>query len=82
MEEKKHSIERCDIFHLMADYMGFTILHPGGFRATRILTESSQINEQTKVLDIGCGKGTTAVYLAEKYGCPVVGIDISADMVK
>jgi SAM-dependent methyltransferase len=33
------------------------------------------------VVDIACGKGTSAIYLAERYGCEVVGIDISEDLV-
>ena len=34
------------------------------------------------VLDIACGKGSTAFYLAEKYGCSVVGIDISEELIQ
>jgi ubiquinone/menaquinone biosynthesis C-methylase UbiE len=39
------------------------------------------LDNHTRVVDIACGKGTSAVYLAQRYGCEVVGIDISADLI-
>ena len=33
-------------------------------------------------MDIGSGKGVTARYLAQKYGCEVVGVDLSERMVE
>lgn len=70
------SIERCDIFDFMANHVGLTVIHPSGLEATNILLESCHINENSKVLDIGCGKGTTSLLLDQKYGCQVVGIDL------
>ncbi len=75
------TIEGCDIFDFMATHVGMTVIHPGGFDATRQLAESCNLDEHTRVVDIACGKGTSAVYLAERYGCEVVGIDISDDLV-
>lgn len=37
----------------------------------------SNITKDSVVLDLGCGNGTTSLYLAKKYGCTVYGIDIS-----
>lgn len=74
-------IEECDIFDFMANVVGKTVLHPGGYRATNRLAELCGINEHTKVLDIACGKGTSAVYFAQKYGCDVVGIDIADNLI-
>jgi SAM-dependent methyltransferase len=75
------TIEACDIFDFMASYVGLSVIHPGGFNATRELAESCHLDSHTKVVDIACGKGTSAIYLAERYGCEVVGIDISEDLV-
>jgi ubiquinone/menaquinone biosynthesis C-methylase UbiE len=73
--------EACDIFDFMANHVGMTVIHPGGFAATRMLAESCYLDSHARVVDIACGKGTSAVYLAERYGCEVVGIDISSDLV-
>ena len=75
------TLEACDIFDFMANHVGMTVIHPGGFDATRKLAESCHLDNHTRVVDISCGKGTSAVYLAERYGCEVVGIDISDDLV-
>ena len=34
------------------------------------------IRHNTKVLDIGCGNGNLGVYLHDKYGCQVTGLEI------
>ncbi|MGZ7117548.1 MAG: class I SAM-dependent methyltransferase [Methanobacterium sp.] len=76
------SIAESDIFDFMANNMGLTVIHPGGLKATKKLMNSLEINSDTKVLDIACGKGSTAFYLAEKYGCQVIGIDISEELIQ
>jgi ubiquinone/menaquinone biosynthesis C-methylase UbiE len=65
----------------MADHVGLTVLHPGGLKATRRLAESCHLSEHTRVIDIACGKGTGATYLAQTYGCEVVGVDISESLI-
>jgi len=62
-------IETCDIFDFMPRHVGMTVIHPSGFDATCRLAESCHLSPQTRVIDIACGKGTSAVYLAERYGC-------------
>ncbi len=76
------SIEKCDIFDFMAKYVGLSVLHPGGFSATEKLADECEIDKQTRVLDIACGKGSSAIFLAQKYGCCVEGLDISEDLIK
>jgi ubiquinone/menaquinone biosynthesis C-methylase UbiE len=55
--------------------------HMRGLKATRELIELCHINRDTYVLDVGCGVGVTFCYLAKKYGCKVVGADISERMI-
>lgn len=75
------TIEDCDIFDFMAEYVGLSVLHPGGFQATMKLADECRIEKQTLVLDIACGKGTSAIFIAQKYGCRVEGLDISEDLI-
>ena len=75
------TVEGCDIFDFMASHVGLTVIHPGGFDATRELAEACHLDRAARIVDIACGKGTSAVYLHERYGCEVVGIDISEDLV-
>lgn len=62
--------------------VGVDMLHPGGMKRADELAEMCKISEDKKVLDVGCGYGRTACYLANKYGCQVVGIDISQTMIE
>lgn len=76
------TIEKCDIFDFMAKYVGLSVLHPGGFRATKKLANACGTNRETKVLDIACGKGTSAIFLTKEFGCRVEGVDISEDLIE
>jgi ubiquinone/menaquinone biosynthesis C-methylase UbiE len=72
---------QCDIFEFMAQHVGLTVIHPGGLAATSRLAEACGLREGHRALDLGCGKGTTAIYLARKYGCNVTGVDLSEELV-
>jgi arsenite methyltransferase len=61
-------------------YWGVT-RHFGGLNATEELAEVCHINKDTYVLEVGCGIGLTACYLAKRYGCRVVGADLSDQMI-
>ena len=61
-------------------YIG-TTKHMGGLETTRELIARCGIDEETYVLDVGCGAGATACYLASAYGCRVVGVDVMEEMV-
>jgi ubiquinone/menaquinone biosynthesis C-methylase UbiE len=82
INSNESSISECEIFDFMANHLGLTVIHPGGLKATQKLEDTLQINSKTKILDIACGKGSTAFYFAEKYGCSVVGIDISEKLIQ
>ncbi len=43
----------------------------------RIMVEKGRIGPDAQALDLGCGNGTTAIWLAGHTGCHVTGIDLS-----
>jgi len=51
-------------------------MHPGGLELTRELGQKIGITNDSKVLDVACGVGTTAIFLAKNFGCNVTGIDL------
>ena len=56
--------------------------HFGGLEGTKKLVELCHIREGSNILDVGCGVGVTACFLAKQYECSVVGVDIRAQMVE
>src|ERR1041384_6852183 len=46
-----------------------------------VVAESLGVTPQMKVLDLGCGDGTTAIPLA-RLGAEVIGIDIARNLVE
>jgi arsenite methyltransferase len=51
--------------------------HPGGLRLTEELASLLGLAPGKTVLDAASGKGTTALFLAETFGCNVVAVDLS-----
>jgi SAM-dependent methyltransferase len=51
-------------------------LHLRGRRVTIELAQEASLNENMKVLDIGCGIGGSARALVSNFGCEVIGIDL------
>ncbi|HIH69338.1 class I SAM-dependent methyltransferase [Methermicoccus shengliensis] len=43
----------------------------GGLKATKELIELCHVDKNSYVLDVGCGVGITACYMAKRYGCKV-----------
>ncbi len=56
--------------------------HIGGIAATEALIELCQIGRDSYILDVGCGVGATACFIAKQIGCRVVGVDILERMVE
>jgi SAM-dependent methyltransferase len=56
--------------------------HIGGFEATDELLSLCHIEDAREVLNVGCGIGVGSAYIARKYGCRVVGIDLSQRMIE
>lgn len=61
--------------------LGIGGAHPGGINLTKEIFKKETIKKSSRILDVGCGTGQTAAYLAYKYGAYVTGIDISPIMV-
>ncbi len=56
--------------------------HPGGTQLTHELGQRLGLGPHSRVLDVASGQGTSALYLAETFGCEVVGIDFSEENVR
>jgi ubiquinone/menaquinone biosynthesis C-methylase UbiE len=76
------SIDKCDILDFMAKHVGVKVLHPGGLKASDELARICNIDKDSNVVDIACGKGTSSYYFAKEYGCTVTGIDIDECLLK
>jgi SAM-dependent methyltransferase len=60
-----------------SDLVPLDQFHVRGLGATRELAEVLNVDAGSEVLDIGCGLGGPARFLAATYGCRVTGIDLS-----
>ena len=71
-----------EIEHLTPDDLApVDEFHSGQRSATVRLAQLAGINGSERVLDVGCGIGGPARYLASKFGCQVVGLDLTAEFV-
>jgi ubiquinone/menaquinone biosynthesis C-methylase UbiE len=52
-------------------------MHPGGQELTARAAEMAGLSREAHLLDIACGRGTTARLLCQTYGCRVTGMDLS-----
>jgi ubiquinone/menaquinone biosynthesis C-methylase UbiE len=66
----------------LARYLLGDSFHPGGSQTTRRLGDMLSLNFSSRVLDVACGKGTTAVFLAKEFGCEVIGVDYGGQNVE
>ena len=56
--------------------------HPGGEKLTLFLGERLGLNKTHFVLDVACGSGASAIVLAKRFGCHVLGCDLSEKNLK
>ena len=61
---------KCEDLELQDEF------HIRGKQATRELAAFCQLQENHEVLDLGCGIGGPARFMAEEFGCRVLGLDL------
>src|SRR5262249_38562672 len=79
------SIKQCCARLYESDFAQLLLgesFHPGGLRLTERLRILLGLNAGSRILDVASGKGTSAIFLAERFGCKVDGIDYSAQNVE
>lgn len=64
------------------DLAPFDEFHIGGRAATAELIAQIDPKPDDVILDIGCGVGGPARFVARTYGCHVVGIDLTAEFIE
>ena len=52
-------------------------MHPGGLQLTERAFQNISLSNDSAILNLCCGKGSSDFFLSQKYGCKVVGIDLS-----
>src|SRR5215467_3411015 len=56
--------------------------HPGGLKLTERLGRILDLTPGSRLLDVAAGRGASAMFLAERFGCEVVGVDFSRNNVE
>lgn len=83
MEET--SVKQCCAAFYGSDFARLLLgesFHPGGTRLTGQLGSLLNLEPRSHMLDVAAGRGTSAFYLAETFGCEVTGIDLSEDNIR
>jgi ubiquinone/menaquinone biosynthesis C-methylase UbiE len=74
-----NDVMQLDPYTFMA-LVGKKVIHPGGRRATEELYGFADFQPGQQVLDVGAGVGTTAIEIANRFGCRVTAVDIDPIM--
>ncbi len=56
--------------------------HIGGRQASEHFLSQLPLDTSTQVLDVGCGLGGASRFTAQRFGCRVTGIDLTAEYVE
>lgn len=72
-----------DLDHLTPDDLApIDEFHNGQRNATMRLARLAAVKGSDKVLDVGCGIGGPARYLASAFGCEVIGLDLTPEFIE
>jgi SAM-dependent methyltransferase len=72
-------VAQLDPYALLA-VLGKRVIHPGGRRSSEDLFRRAGFQPDQRVLDVGCGVGTSAIAIACRFGAKVTAVDISPIM--
>jgi len=81
MNTAEQSFAGCcaELYELpIVEYLLGQSFHPGGTRLTRQLASAALVSPNCDVLDVACGNGNSARFVAAEYGAMVTGCDYSA----
>ena len=78
VEQAKQLVACCaDVYaHPAARYLMGDSFHPGGLTLTSQVAALAGVNASSVVLDVGSGRGASAVHLAAEKGCRVHGLTL------
>lgn len=65
-----------------ADFAPIDQFHVRGLAATKEMAEAVGLRRDATLLDIGCGLGGSARFLAANYGCQITGIDLNESFIE
>ncbi|WAW10429.1 class I SAM-dependent methyltransferase [Oxalobacter vibrioformis] len=68
--------EKHEAGHMLLARLGKKRLRPGGKQGTDWLIRQVSIGANTRILEVACNMGTTAIELAKRYKCHITGIDL------
>src|SRR6059058_3518115 len=74
-------VDQLDPYAFFA-VLGKRVIHPGGRAATDELIRRADFRADQRVLDVGCGVGTTAIRIARGFNASVTAVDIAPLMLE
>src|SRR6266852_3243382 len=74
-------VEQLDPYAFFA-VLGKRVIHPGGRAATDELIRRANFQADQRILDVGCGVGTTAIRIARGFGASITAVDIASLMLE
>ncbi|MDQ3548618.1 MAG: methyltransferase domain-containing protein [Chloroflexota bacterium] len=84
LEQTPEVVKQCCADLYASDWVRLLLgesFHPGGLAMTQRLGAALELGPDDHVLDVASGIGTSAIHLAESFGCRVTGVDYSQDNV-
>jgi SAM-dependent methyltransferase len=81
MTSAADDVAALDPYQLMG-VLGKRVIHPGGRASTEELFALARIEPGQRVLEVGCGVGTTAIEIARRFRARVCAVDLDERMVQ